>query len=363
MRVRLVDVTKKFVSLRGEVFAVNRINLEIKDGEFFVLLGPSGGGKSTLLNLVAGLEKLSAGEIWFDEKLVNSAKGGVFLTPKERNVAFVFQSYALYPHLNVFENIAFPLRIRGGQKITIKQSVEKAANTLKISDLLFAKPKELSGGQRQRVAIARAIVRQPSLFLLDEPLSNLDPQLRLSTRRELKELQHKLGITTVYVTHDQLEAMSIGDRIAIIRDGGLVQVGTPDELYEKPKNPFVATFIGAPGMNLIETSVQEENGIYWIRLGNKRISLPQNRKNDFEKFVSKTCILGIRPEHIKINPFQTEQSFRARIKSIESLGRDELVQVSIDDVDILVLTNEPGLEKDEVVDIEFDLSKLQIFNK
>jgi multiple sugar transport system ATP-binding protein len=225
MRVRIHHLSKGFRSIRGNVFALRDISMEIENGEFFVLLGPSGSGKSTLLNLISGLETPTHGEIWFDRMLVASHAKGVSLSPKERNVAFVFQSYALYPHMNVFENIAFPLKIRGTERGGIRESVERTASLLEISDLLSAKPGELSGGQRQRVAIARAIVRHPNIFLLDEPLSNLDPQLRLSMRTELKKIQRSLGVTTIYVTHDQTEAMSLGDRIAVLRNGEIEQTG------------------------------------------------------------------------------------------------------------------------------------------
>ncbi len=361
MRVQLKNLSKRFLSLRGETRAVNQIELEIKDREFFILLGPSGSGKSTLLNLIAGLEKPSTGEIWFDQKLVASSAEKIFLTPRERNVAFVFQSYALYPHLNVFENIAFPLRVQKLQADKINQAVKKAAATLEISNLLQDKPGELSGGQRQRVAIARAIVRQPALFLLDEPLSNLDPQLRLSTRKELKELQRSLGITTIYVTHDQLEAMSLGERIALLRNGRLIQVGTPDELYEKPADTFVASFIGSPGMNLIETDFYEENGIFWVYVGKEKLRMPEDKNQEFRKLSSKKCIWGIRAEHIKVNLVKAEQSLRGRIDSIEPLGRDELLYVSIGEVGFSVLTGKKGLKAGDTVEIEFEMEKAHIF--
>jgi len=363
MRVFLKNLSKKFLSLRGETSAVNQIDLQIKDKEFFILLGPSGSGKSTLLNLIAGLEKPDSGEIWFEERLVALSGKKLFLTPRERNVAFVFQSYALYPHLNVFENIAFPLRVQKVQEGKIKESVKKAANTLEISDLLQAKPGELSGGQRQRVAIARAIVRQPTLFLLDEPLSNLDPQLRLSTRKELKDLQRNLGITTIYVTHDQLEAMSLGDRIAVLKDGRLVQVGTPEVLYEKPVNTFVAAFIGSPGMNLIETTFYEENGVFWVYMGKEKLKMPENKNDEFRKLSTKKCVLGIRPEHITINPVEAEQGLKGKINTIEPLGRDELLYISIGEVGFSALTGKKGLEVGDMVEVEFEMEKTHIFER
>jgi multiple sugar transport system ATP-binding protein len=361
MRVLLKNLSKEFLSLRGVIQALNRIDLEIKDKEYFVLLGPSGSGKSTLLNLIAGLEKPTTGEIWFDEKLVASSDKRIFYTPRERNVAFVFQSYALYPHLNVFENIAFPLRVQKTKEDKIKEAVENAAATLEISELLKDKPGELSGGQRQRVAIARAIVRQPALFLLDEPLSNLDPQLRLSTRKELKDLQRGLGITTIYVTHDQLEAISLGDRVAVLKNGKLVQVGTPEELYEKPVDTFVASFIGSPGINLIETSFYEEKGIFWVLIGKERLKMPEMKQDEFRKLSSKKCILGIRPEHISIIPAETEKILKGKINNIETLGRDVLLYISVDEVRLSVLTNRKNLEVGDMVEVKFSLEKANIF--
>jgi ABC-type sugar transport system ATPase subunit len=361
VRVQLRNLSKEFLSLRGEIQALNRIDLEIKDKEYFVLLGPSGSGKSTLLNLIAGLEEPTSGEIWFDEKLVASSDKRIFFTPRERNVAFVFQSYALYPHLNVFENIAFPLRVQKAKEDKIKEAVENAAATLEISELLKDKPGELSGGQRQRVAIARAIVRQPALFLLDEPLSNLDPQLRLSTRRELKDLQHRLGITTIYVTHDQLEAVSLGDRIALLKNGRLAQVGTPEELYQKPADTFVASFIGSPGMNLVETSFYEEKGIFWVLIGKGKLKMPETKKDELRKLGSKKYILGIRPEHISINPAEAKEILKGKINAIEPLGRDVLLYISVDEVRLSALTRRKDLEVGDMVEFKLDLEKAHIF--
>ncbi|MFQ5867103.1 MAG: ABC transporter ATP-binding protein [bacterium] len=378
MILKLINLTKKFFPLRGQITALNDINLEIQDKEFFVLLGPSGCGKSTLLNLIAGLEKPTSGEVWYNDRLVASTKKRVFLMPKDRNVAFVFQSYALYPHLNVFENIAFPLRIIGTKQRIIKEAVEKVASTLGISSLLAAKPGELSGGQRQRVAIARAIVRHPTVLLLDEPLSNLDAQLRLSMRAELKNLQRKLGITTIYVTHDQVEAMTLGDRIGILKDGKLEQMGTPNELYERPINTFVATFIGSPPMNLLETSFIEEEGIFYIILGDRKVRTPANKTKDLKKLKAKSCILGIRPEHIYISPVRNKpseatvplrarisngvsQSFKAKIDSLEPLGREMLLHILLNKYKCSVLTPDTGFKEGEIVDVELDLRKVHIF--
>jgi len=367
MRVRLVNLVKKFFSLRGTVVAVNNINLEIKSGEFFVLLGPSGSGKSTLLNLIAGLEKPTRGEIFFDDKLVASTERRIFLTPKERNVAFVFQNYALYPHMTVAQNIAFPLEMAGVRKSKIEEAVKQAAMRLKILDLLDARPGELSGGQRQRVAIARAIVRQPNIFLLDEPLSNLDAHLRLSTRVELKHLQRSLGITTVYVTHDQIEAMTLGDRVAVLNEGRLEQVGTPDELYEKPANTFVATFIGSPMMNLLEAELTEEKGNFYIILGNIKIKLPDEKIKSLSKLKTKSCIIGIRPEHVLLvscgQKAETPPVIKAKIDSIEPLGREMLVHVLFNGYKISLLTNEKAHKEGETINITFDLKKAHIFER
>src|SRR5215510_4634418 len=238
------NLTKVFKE--GELGAVNDVNLETREGEFLVCLGPSGSGRTTLLRMIAGLERPTAGEILIGGKVVND------LTPRERRIAMVFQSYALYPHLTVYKNIAFPLKAQGVPKATHKEKVEWAASLLGIGSLLNRKPRELSGGERQRVALARAIVREPSVFLLDEPLSNLDAKLRLSAREELEHFHRRIGTTTIYVTHDQLEAMAMGDRIVVLHQGTVRQIGTPREVYDEPADAFVASFLGSPPMNLFE---------------------------------------------------------------------------------------------------------------
>jgi len=361
MNLRLVELTKRFFSKHGSILAVNDVNLEIDSGEFFVLLGPSGCGKSTMLNLIAGLEKPTRGEIWFDETLVASASRRVFLPPKERNVAMVFQSYALYPHLTVFENIAFPLRIRRTKEQLIKESVQRVASMLAISELLDRKPAGLSGGQRQRVAIARAIVRKPNIFLLDEPLSNLDAQLRASTRGELKNLQRNLGVTTIYVTHDQIEAMGLGDRIAVLKDGRIVQIGTPDELYENPVNPFVAKFIGSPPMNLFKASINYDKGSFFITVGNKKIKLPDNKAERIMSLKSKDCLIGIRPEHIYINPSGAKETLKGKITSIEPLGKDVLLHISIGENKFTAITPKMRFEEYEIVNVGFDPERIHVF--
>ncbi|MGA1790306.1 MAG: ABC transporter ATP-binding protein [bacterium] len=361
MRVRIHHLSMGFRSIRGHVSALKDISMEIENGEFFVLLGPSGSGKSTLLNLISGLETPTQGEIWFDGMLAASHAKGVCLSPKERNVAFVFQSYALYPHMNVFQNIAFPLKIRGTVRERIRESVERTASLLEISDLLSAKPGELSGGQRQRVAIARAIVRHPNIFLLDEPLSNLDPQLRLSMRTELKKIQRSLGVTTIYVTHDQTEAMSLGDRIAVLRSGEIEQIGTPDELYESPRNPFVAAFIGSPSMNLIRVPFSEEKGGFFILIAGNRLQIPQDKSGALKELNERECTLGIRPEHILITPKETDSSIETEVISVESLGRDKVILVARDDVRLYLLSDEKGIKEGDRIRIELDLNYAHIF--
>lgn len=361
MILTLTGLTKRFSSLRGEIVAADDVTLTIEDRELFVLLGPSGCGKSTILNLIAGLEKPTAGEIRFDDRVVSSATDRIALGPRERNVAMVFQSYALYPHLTVFENIAFPLRIAGMKADRLRESVGRAASTLGISGLLSVKPVELSGGQRQRVAIARAIVRQPSVFLLDEPLSNLDAQLRLATRVELKNLQRALGITTVYVTHDQVEAMSLADRIAVLRDGRIEQVGTPEELYGSPVSPFVATFIGSPTMNLIDMPLVEENGVFFLSIGGQRLRVPEERGGRFRRLSTGRCLFGIRPEDIHVARAGSVNTLRGRIESIELLGRETVMRISLEEERLALLTGAADWREGDPVEVELDLERAHIF--
>lgn len=363
MKVRIVNLTKKFFSLRGEIVVLNNISLEIRDKEFFVLLGPSGCGKTTVLNLVAGLDRPNGGEIFFEDMLVASAQRKVFLTPKERNIAFVFQSYALYPHLNVFENIAFPLRIVGTKDHIVKEAVKKAASTLEISNLLLVKPAELSGGQRQRVAIARAIVREPNIFLLDEPLSNLDAQLRIFMRAELKNLQKRLGITTIYVTHDQVEAMSMGDRVALLTKARIEQLGTPQELYENPVNSFVGRFIGTPPMNLFRASLLDESGVYYIMAGRIKLKVSDEKIGALKKIKADHFTLGIRPEHILINPVKPIHPLKAKIRSLEPRGKEVLLHLILDEQRLSALSAYEGFKEDDIVNIDLNLKKSHIFEK
>jgi multiple sugar transport system ATP-binding protein len=336
LKLRLVHLSKEFASTRGSVFAAQDVHFETFDNEFFVLLGPSGCGKSTVLNLIAGLEKPTGGEIWFDESLVASAERNIHLTPKERNVAMVFQSYALYPHLSVFDNIAFPLKIAKESDHSVQESVNRVATMLSIQHLLNAKPAELSGGQRQRVAIGRAIVRRPAIFLLDEPLSNLDAQLRTATRAELKSLHRKLEITTIYVTHDQVEAMSLGNRIALLHDGRAEQIGTAEELYARPVSTFVARFIGSPPMNLLNCRLYVLNAGWTVMMGGQRVEPVES--SSWASLAPNEYILGIRPEHIHIEEHESARTFKAELLAVEPQGRELLLQVRIEHQDAVVLT-------------------------
>lgn len=363
MTLRLVNLSKKFVSKRRVVVAVDNVSLEVNDGEFFVLLGPSGCGKSTILNLVAGLEKPSGGEIYFDEELVASFEKKIFISPRERNVAMVFQSYALYPHLNVFENIAFPLRIKKYREDFINSSVHDVAKLLNIEDLLCAFPSELSGGQKQRVAIARAIVRRPKIFLLDEPLSNLDAKLRVSMRSELKSLQRRLGITTLYVTHDQVEAMTLGDRIAVLRAGKIEQIGNPEELYDSPCNTFVATFIGTPPMNVLGADLILDKGLWFLEFGGIRLEIPSIKVLSSNLKAGSKIFFGIRPENINIARSSEKAHFLGSVRSIENLGKERLVLVELGSFEITLTTKESGIREGEKIQIYLDPDKVYLFKE
>ncbi|MBI4677417.1 MAG: ABC transporter ATP-binding protein [Elusimicrobia bacterium] len=353
--VRIDNLSKRFFSLRGEVAALRGLSLDIHDKEFFVLLGPSGCGKSTLLNLIAGLDSPTGGQIWFDDAVMADADRGVCLSPRKRNVAMVFQSYALYPHLSVFDNIAFPLSIAGMRKDEIAEAVREATDMLELADLLAAKPAELSGGQRQRVAIARALVRKPSVFLLDEPLSNLDAQLRASMRTELKSLQRRLGITTIYVTHDQVEAMSLGDRVAVLHDGRLEQTGSPQELYHRPANAFVGTFIGSPPMNLFEASWREADGRPHVEIMNMRLEIPLHLGQRLRALKGASFLLGMRPENIHAH-FSTSSplGLMATVRSAERLGRETLLHLARGEHRLTALTSAGDFTEGAEISVEFD---------
>ena len=281
-------VTKKF----GEVTAVNDLNIEVKDKEFLVLVGPSGCGKTTALRLVAGLEELTQGNIYIGDRLVND------VAPKDRDIAMVFQSYALYPHMSVYDNLAFGLKLRKTPKAEIDKRVKEAARILGIENLLDRKPKQLSGGQRQRVALGRAIVREPKVFLMDEPLSNLDAKLRVATRAEISKLHQRLETTIIYVTHDQVEAMTMGNRIAVMKDGVLQQLDTPQVLYDTPANMFVAGFIGSPAMNFFDARITGSPEELWIDGESFKLKVPAQYNRKLAPSLNKEVVFGIRPEDI-----------------------------------------------------------------
>ena len=303
--------------------ALEDVSITINDGEFVVLVGPSGCGKTTLLRMVAGLEDITEGEIAIGDKTVNE------VAPKDRDIAMVFQNYALYPHMSVYDNMAFSLKLRKLPKDEIEQKVKDAAKTLEISELLERKPKALSGGQRQRVAMGRAIVRNPQAFLMDEPLSNLDAKLRVQMRAELGQLHTQLQTTTLYVTHDQVEAMTMGDRVAVIRKGELQQIDTPREIYSNPKNIFVAGFIGSPSMNFVYAKIKSKDDVIELTFGDNQITYKDEKKEKLESFENKEIILGIRPEAFEDGYFANEadysESIKVKVSLLEQLGSDSYV--------------------------------------
>jgi multiple sugar transport system ATP-binding protein len=310
--------------------AVSDMTLEIEDGEFMVLVGPSGCGKSTALRMVAGLEEVSEGTVRIGDRVVNNVPA------KDRDIAMVFQSYALYPHLTVYDNIAFGLRVRKTPKAEIAKRVKEAARILGLEELLDKKPRALSGGQRQRVAMGRAIVREPRVFLMDEPLSNLDAKLRVQTRAEISKLQNELGVTTIYVTHDQVEAMTMGERVAVMRKGELQQVASPQELYDHPVNLFVGGFIGSPAMNLVEATLEQSNGSLAAVLGDQRLPLGEEvaaARPALRGYLGKTIILGIRPESLEDAALEpdapADRRLRGEVELTEALGSEIVVHMRI----------------------------------
>jgi len=318
----LENVTKRF----GDVTVVKGINLKIQDGEFMVLVGPSGCGKTTLLRLVAGLEEVTEGRIIINGRVVNS------VPPRDRDLAMVFQSYALYPHMNVYDNMAFALRMRKVPKDEIESRVQEAARILGIETLLERKPKQLSGGQRQRVALGRTIVRKPSVFLFDEPLSNLDAKLRGQMRAEISKLHYQLRTTSIYVTHDQVEAMTMGSKIAIVNEGVIQQSGTPLDIYETPVNKFVAGFIGSPPMNFFEAVIQEENGQTFIRSEGMKIRLQGDLAGKIKVEGLKEYLFGIRPENLHDAEFFKKSDgfevFSGQVEVVEPMGAETYVHVT-----------------------------------
>jgi multiple sugar transport system ATP-binding protein len=313
----------------NEVRAVGDLTLEVEDGEFMVLVGPSGCGKTTALRMVAGLEEISDGEIRIGETVVNDVDS------RWRDVAMVFQNYALYPHMTVFDNIAFGLRVRRIPKREINRRVEEIGRVLGLAELLDRKPRQLSGGQRQRVAMGRAIVREPSVFLMDEPLSNLDARLRVQMRAEVSRIQHELEATTIYVTHDQVEAMTMGDRIAVMRNGILQQTGEPQHVYDHPANLFVGSFIGSPPMNLVQARLESRNGNIVALVGAQELILPTEVAHErpaLSRYAGRTIALGIRPEHLRDPALATDGGrarLRGEVRATEALGSEVLVHLAV----------------------------------
>ncbi|MEG0777389.1 MAG: sn-glycerol-3-phosphate ABC transporter ATP-binding protein UgpC [Oscillospiraceae bacterium] len=351
----------------GDVVAVSDFNMEIADKEFVILVGPSGCGKSTTLRMIAGLEEITAGELYIDDKLVND------VPPKDRDIAMVFQNYALYPHMTVFENMSFGLKIRKTPRDEIRRRVNEAAKILEIESLLKRKPAALSGGQRQRVALGRAIVRNPKVFLLDEPLSNLDAKLRTTMRAELAKLHAKLQTTFIYVTHDQTEAMTMGTRIVVMKDGYVQQIAPPQELFDKPCNLFVATFMGTPQMNISEGELIDENGTSYIEFGEndnkKRVALPpeKGRNPEVLAYVGKKILFGIRPNDIHGEPEfiaqHAEQTVEAEVEFVELLGAESNVFLKVSGVEFAsVIDSKVHIAANSSVQVAFDTAALHIFD-
>ena len=348
----------------GNVTAVKDFNLEIADKEFIVFVGPSGCGKSTTLRMIAGLEEISQGEIYIGDKLVND------MAPKDRDIAMVFQNYALYPHMSVYDNMAFGLKLRKMPKDEIKQKVTDVAKTLDIEHLLDRKPKALSGGQRQRVALGRAIVRNPKVFLMDEPLSNLDAKLRVQMRTEIAKLHHKLQTTFIYVTHDQTEAMTMGTRIVVMKDGLSQQVDTPHNIYEHPINMFVAGFIGSPQMNFMDAMVLEQNGEIVLSFENEIIILPKDKADILKEkaLIGKTVVMGIRPEDIDDDIVFIEKNknsvIEAQVEVTELMGAETNIYLSKGDISIVAKVNGSSTAKvGDKIQIALDTKKIHVFDK
>ena len=352
---KLVRVAKNF----GSTQVLRNIDLEIAPGEFLILVGPSGCGKSTLLNCLAGLEEVTSGEIWIGDRMVNK------VSPKDRDIAMVFQSYALYPNMDVRGNIAFGMEMRGVPKAAREARVLEVARMLQMEELLSRKPGQLSGGQRQRVAMGRALARSPGLFLFDEPLSNLDAKLRVEMRAEIKLLHQRTRITSVYVTHDQIEAMTLGSRIAIMKDGVIQQFGTPEDLYQRPSNLFVAAFIGSPSMNFIPVRLQRDGPRYSVELRTDRGSLPVDlpAQEAYAAHAGQEVVLGVRPECL-LSVDTAVPHLDCRIDLVEPTGPDTLVLTHVNDTKVTVrLPPVGGLAPDKRVLLAPDRSRLMLFDR
>ncbi|MGD6830888.1 ABC transporter ATP-binding protein [Sutcliffiella halmapala] len=359
--IKIENVTKTFVDdKRGGTFtAVNDATFEIKDKEFLVFVGPSGCGKTTSLRMIAGLERQTSGNIYIGDKVVNN------MHPKDRDIAMVFQDYALYPHMTIEQNLAFGLKNMKTSKEEIKEKIEYASKILGLDELLDRKPKELSGGQRQRVAVGRAIVRNPKVFLFDEPLSNLDAKLRVQMRIELAELHQRLGATIVYVTHDQVEAMTLGERIVVMNKGEIQQIASPRDLYRNPANMFVAGFIGSPPMNFFDAILESENK---LRVGELTFTIPDALVKQYKGYVGKNVVLGLRPEDIYDEEFAftvpTDNKANIKVKAIEHLGGENLVYFTMGDRMITAkVSGESFIRPLEEKTFVFNLDKMHLFDR
>ena len=348
----------------GGVTAVSDFNLEVKDKEFLVLVGPSGCGKTTTLRMIAGLEEISEGELYIGDTLVND------VAPKDRKIAMVFQNYALYPHMSVYENMAFGLKLNKTPKEEIKRRVEEAARILDITHLLDRKPKALSGGQKQRVALGRAIVRNPMVFLLDEPLSNLDAKLRAAMRTELTKLHNRVGTTFVYVTHDQVEAMTMATRIVVMKDGLIQQVDTPQNLYDSPVNIFVAGFIGTPQMNFINGMLEKKGDDVFFNFEDNAIKLPADKANNpaLQEYIGKEVVAGLRPECIHDEPMQlaalADSTVDAFVDVTELMGAEIYLYLNIGETNLIArVSSRSASRAGDTIKVAFDTSRLHIFDK
>jgi multiple sugar transport system ATP-binding protein len=335
-------------------------DFKVEDKEFVVLVGPSGCGKSTILRMIAGLEEITSGEIYIDGKIVND------IPPKDRDIAMVFQNYALYPHMSVFENIAFGLKLRKYDKSEIKQRVEEAAAILNLQDYLHRKPRQLSGGQRQRVAVGRAIVRKPKVFLFDEPLSNLDAKLRVQMRTEISKLHKNLSATMIYVTHDQTEAMTMGDKIVILKDGEVQQIGVPMELYDKPINKFVAGFIGSPAMNFVQGNLILSDKLYFLNDNlNIKIVLEETHNKKLQKYHDKEITIGIRPEDVLLNTEKSlSEDIPVQVEVVEPMGNETLLYFTLQNTQMIARGNpNQHYKAGNIYSLQINKNKLHFFDK
>lgn len=355
--VRLKKVEKQYPN---GFKAVHGIDLDIKNGEFMVFVGPSGCAKSTTLRMIAGLEDITGGEVYIGDRLVND------VPPKDRGISMVFQNYALYPHMTVYENMSFGLKLKKTPKDEIDRRVREAAEKLEITELLDRKPKEMSGGQRQRVALGRAIVRNPDVFLFDEPLSNLDAKLRVSMRLRITQLHKELKTTMIYVTHDQVEAMTMGDRITVMRSGRIMQVDTPLNLYHYPANKFVAGFIGSPTMNLVDGELKEENGKIYFSLDGTLIEILGEKANKLKSHIGKKVTFGIRPESITVAEKEDSISKKGKVSVVEQMGNEEYIYFSLGNYQLTCRMNVEGIDDLSNQKVEkvfrFDTTKAHIFD-